>query len=170
METKFYELRVNCNNNCRKHGFQKRNQFLKACFSLDIKIFLYRRKILKILFLNLIVKETWKILCNFIPLCRAGKASPHSLIFFFFLIFLCKEKFQNFSYPRILHGGGGDIDSLFYFSLYYWFRWLERFWQGWKSIRRCFLFIPSENWIGSSISPGEGGSSADSYYSLSFSR
>lgn len=31
-----------------------------------------------------------------------------------------------------------------------------------------FSFHPSENWIGSSISPDEGGSSADSYYLLKF--
>lgn len=30
------------------------------------------------------------------------------------------EKFQNFSYPRILHGGGGgDMTLIFYFIFYY---------------------------------------------------
>lgn len=58
-----------------------------------------------------------------------------------------------------------DFYFIFYCIIGGWGKW---FWQGWKSIRRCFLFIPSENWIGSSISPDEGGSSADSYYLLKF--
>lgn len=67
-------------------------------------ISLSRGKFLKILFLNLIVKRNLENSLYFHSASKpAGKASPHSLTFFFFLIFLCGEKFQNFSYPRILH-------------------------------------------------------------------
>lgn len=138
-------------------------------------ISLSRGKFLKILnfkFLNLIVKRNLENSLYFHSASKpAGKASPHSLTFFFFFNFSLWGKIPKFlisSYFACYMGG--DTTLIFYFIFYYWLRQLERFWQGWKSIRRCFLFIPSENWIGSSISPGEGGSSADSYYSLSFSR
>lgn len=65
-------------------------------------ISLSRGKFLKILFLNLIVKRNLE---NSLYFHSASKWKSIATFFdiFFFLIFLCGEKFQNFSYPRILH-------------------------------------------------------------------
>lgn len=134
-------------------------------------ISLSRGKFLKILFLNLIVKRNLENSLYFHSASKWKSIATFFDIFFFFFNFSLWGKIPKFlisSYFACYMGG--DTTLIFYFIFYYWLRQLERFWQGWKSIRRCFLFIPSENWIGSSISPDEGGSSADSYYSLSFSR
>lgn len=100
------------------------------------------------------------------------EASPCSLVFFFFLFNfpLCKEKIPKFlvSSYFVWYKMTRDVPLIFILFFITLTVVGERFWQGWRSIRPCFLFIPSENWIGSSISPDEGGSSADSYYLLKF--
>lgn len=118
----------------RKHRNEEESIRKKRVFSRYKNIFL---EILKIFrdWKFLIIKETWKILCIFILLCRAGKKHRRALwlLFFFCLIFLCaRKKFQNFSYPCILYEGWRKWDDtkwrgmcrwfLFYFLLHY--RWL----------------------------------------------
>lgn len=87
-------------------------------------ISLSRGKFLKILnfkFLNLIVKRNLENSLYFHSASKpAGKASPHSLTFFFFFKFSFVGKNSKISHILVfcmLHGRRHDIDFLFYFLL-----------------------------------------------------
>lgn len=137
----------------RKHRNEEESIRKKRVFSRYKNIFL---EILKIFrdWKFLIIKETWKILCIFILLCRAGKKHRRALWLLFFFLFnfpLCKEKIPKFLISLYFVWGMTKMgwykmtrDVPLIFILFFIAlsvvggKW---FWQGWKSIRRCFLFI-----------------------------